>query len=64
LIAAGMRYNAVVRTPPAFPRADSIADCARLLIDAFDDLLLALAGWLHLDWVTLGCSLTLTFCDD
>jgi hypothetical protein len=53
-----LRYNTVV------PRADAIADCTRLLIDAFDDLLLALAGWFHLDWVTLGCSPTLTFCDN
>src|ERR1700722_10592338 len=53
-----LRNNAVI------PRADSIADCARLLIDAFGDLLLAFAGWLHLDWVILGRSPTLTFCDD
>ena len=50
-----LRNNAVI------PPADSIADCARLMIDAFDDLFLALAGWLPLDWVTLGCPPTLAF---
>jgi hypothetical protein len=35
-----------------------------LLKYTFGDLLHALAGWLHLDWMTLGCSPTLTFCDE
>src|ERR1035437_57441 len=36
-----------VRDDTVVPRAGAIADCARPLIDAFDDLLFAFAGGLH-----------------